>query len=66
MTDTGPNLPSRAEMERALAERFGYPDYQSFRQGVVRTIGRGGLKRLEKELERYGPPAPEGPPAGPG
>jgi hypothetical protein len=48
-------------MERTLAERFGYSDYESFREGVVRSIGKGGLRRLEKELDRYGPPAQEQP-----
>lgn len=50
--------PSRAAMELSLAQRFGYSDYDSFRQGVVKTIGKGGLKKLEKELDRYGPPEP--------
>lgn len=39
-------------MERALAESFGYPDYESFRQGVAEKLGKGVLRRLEKQLER--------------
>jgi len=50
-----PGQPTRREMEQTLAERFGYDDYESFRQGVVQSIGKGGLRKLEKELDRYGP-----------
>ena len=39
-------------MERALAESFGYPDYESFRQGVTETLGKGVLRRLEQQLDQ--------------
>jgi len=60
---------SRKEMEQALAESFGYPDYASFREGVAETLGKGVLRRLEKELEQMtgeaaGPAGSSGP-AGP-
>lgn len=55
----GPNpTPTRRDMELVLAQRFGYDDYESFRAGVVKVLGKGGLKKLEKELDRYGPPDP--------
>ncbi len=58
MTDEG----KRKAMEHALASRFGFPDYESFRAGVLATLGKAGLRRLEKELDRYGPrEEPEGP-----
>ncbi len=60
MTETGsanPN-PTRKDMELVLAQRFGYEDYESFRTGVVKVLGKGGLKKLEKELDKYGPPEP--------
>ncbi|HEX6989459.1 MAG TPA: hypothetical protein VF282_08315 [Bacillota bacterium] len=42
---------SRREMEQALAESFGYADYAAFRQGVADTLGKGVLRRLEKQLD---------------
>ncbi|MDQ7793759.1 MAG: hypothetical protein RDU89_04980 [bacterium] len=45
----------RHEMEMALAQKFGFPDYESFREGIVATLGKAGLKKLEKELDKYGP-----------
>lgn len=49
---------TRKDMELVLAQRFGYEDYESFRTGVVKVLGKGGLKKLEKELDKYGPPDP--------
>lgn len=43
---------TRAEMEQALAASFGYPDYASFQQGVTQTLGKGVLRRLEKQLDQ--------------
>lgn len=43
---------SRKEMEQALAESFGYADYAAFRQGVAETLGKGVLRRLEKQLDQ--------------
>lgn len=54
MTET--TKPTRREMELTLARQFGYPDYESLREGVQRSIGKAGLKKLEKELGKYGPP----------
>jgi hypothetical protein len=47
---------TRKEMEQVMAQSFGYDDYESFRTGVVSVLGKGGLKKLEKELDKYGPP----------
>ncbi len=58
MTESGQSQPSRRDMEQVLAQRFGYSDYDSFRAGVVQSIGKGGLKKLEKELDKYGPAEP--------
>lgn len=41
---------SREQMEKALAESFGYPDYPSFREGVSQTLGKSVLKQLERRL----------------
>ncbi len=43
----------REDMELVLAKQFGFEDYDSFRTGVVKTIGKMGLKKLEKELDKY-------------
>ncbi len=66
MPDAGPSRPeaagpTRAEMEQALARQFGYADYASFREGVAQTLGTQVLRRLEKQLEKYGPPPGGGP-----
>lgn len=45
----------RKEMELALARQFGYDDYESFREGVSQSMGKAVLRRLEKELDKYGP-----------
>lgn len=45
--------PSREEMQQRLAQQFGFNDFETFRQEAVRTMGKAGLKRLEKELEKY-------------
>lgn len=58
MTETGGTQPTRKDMELVLAQRFGYEDYDSFRAGVIQSIGKGGLKKLEKELDKYGPAEP--------
>jgi hypothetical protein len=61
MTASEQRQPSRKDMELTLARNFGYEDYESFRAGVTRSIGQGGLRRLEKELEKYGPAESETP-----
>ena len=43
----------REDMELVLAKQFGFEDYDSFREGVVKTIGKLGLKKLEKELDKF-------------
>lgn len=57
MTET--TKPTRREMELTLARQFGYEEYDSFRAGVQRSIGKAGLKKLEKELDKYGSPEAE-------
>ena len=43
----------REDMELVLAKQFGFEDYDSFREGLVKTIGKTGLKKLEKELDKF-------------
>ena len=43
----------REDMELILAKQFGFDDYDTFREGVVKTIGKIGLKKLEKELDKF-------------
>jgi|GEM_PF-2536255 len=60
MTEAG--KPTRQDMELTLAKQFGYEDYESFRAGVQKSIGKAGLRKLEKQLDNYGPaPGTEGP-----
>lgn len=40
-------------MELILARQFGFDDYDTFCEGVVKTIGKVGLKKLEKELDKF-------------
>jgi hypothetical protein len=54
-TVTEGKKPTRREMELVLARQFGYEDFESFRAGVQESIGKAGLRKLEKELDKYGP-----------
>jgi hypothetical protein len=44
---------TREEMQQRLAQQFGFNDFETFRQEAARTMGKAGLKKLEKELEKY-------------
>lgn len=45
--------PTREEMQQRLAQQFGFSDYETFKQEAARTMGKAGLRKLEKELEKY-------------
>lgn len=55
-------MPTRKEMEEAIARQYGFPDYETFKREAAQTLGKGIVNRLEKSLNKYGPPEP---PAGP-
>lgn len=48
-------MPTRKDMEEALARRFGFPDYDTFKREAAQTLGKGLVNRLEKSLDKYGP-----------
>lgn len=45
--------PSREEMEKALADQFGFPDYATLCRELERTMGKGVVRQLERKLAQY-------------
>lgn len=45
--------PSREQMEQALADQFGFPDYATLCRELERTMGKGVIRQLEKKLAQY-------------
>lgn len=43
----------RHALEQAMAESYGYQDYESFRQGIIQTFGPGMLKKLEQKMRKW-------------
>lgn len=56
-------MPTRQEMEAAIARQYGFPDYETFRREAAQTLGKGIVNRLEKSLAKYDPPQPAPEPA---
>lgn len=43
----------RKALEQAMAQQYGYSDYESFRQGIVQNFGPGMLKKLEQKMRKW-------------
>lgn len=43
----------RQALEQAMAESYGYTDYESFRQGIIQAFGPGMLKKLEQKMRKW-------------